>query len=291
VFPPRRVPLGGGRTLLIRPVAASDVAGLAELYARLDPEDRHRRFFSAFRPPRSFFEQIATAADRGGYGLVATVSGDGSADEVVGEAGYALLPNGDGELAITVADAWRGWLGPYLLDALIAAAAARGVPNLEADVLAVNGPMLAMAQARGSVTMSHPDWSVVRVVFGTAGTTPTWPRRHNRPRVLVEGAGGRWHGEEAVRAAGFDVLTCAGPTGRRRPCPALSGAPCPLAARADAVVISRPPEHSDWHALVDAHPHLHPGVPVCVETAGDVDAVGLVERLIDVGRLAAAPPR
>lgn len=52
---------------------------------------------------------------------------------IVGEASYELLPNGAGELAITVAADQRGWIGPYLLDAMVEAAAAGGVPNVEAD--------------------------------------------------------------------------------------------------------------------------------------------------------------
>ena len=54
--------------------------------------------------------------------------------QVAGLAGYALLANGNGELGITTAAAWRGWLGPYLLDLLVEVAHAEGVPNIEADV-------------------------------------------------------------------------------------------------------------------------------------------------------------
>jgi GNAT superfamily N-acetyltransferase len=69
------------------------------------------------------------AEDEGGYRLVAAVSGP--EDALVAEAGYAILPDGDGEFAFTVAPGWRGWrLGRYLLDAIVAAAAGRGVPNL-----------------------------------------------------------------------------------------------------------------------------------------------------------------
>jgi GNAT superfamily N-acetyltransferase len=62
----------------------------------------------------------------GRFGLVAAVSGP--EDALVAEAGYAILPDGDGEFALTVAPGCRGWrLGRYLLDAIVAAAAARGV--------------------------------------------------------------------------------------------------------------------------------------------------------------------
>ena len=44
---------------------------------------------------------------------------DGDDRTLVGEAGYTLLSDGDGELAITVDPEWRGWLGSWLLDALV----------------------------------------------------------------------------------------------------------------------------------------------------------------------------
>lgn len=59
-----------------------DIDGLAALCAGLDPDDCRRRFFSAFRPSRPFLERIVTVAERGGFGLVATVSRDGGDDEV-----------------------------------------------------------------------------------------------------------------------------------------------------------------------------------------------------------------
>ncbi|HEX6568735.1 MAG TPA: GNAT family N-acetyltransferase, partial [Acidimicrobiales bacterium] len=197
----RRVDLPDGRSLVVRPVAPGDVDGLAALYEGMSDEDRYRRFFSGFQPDRDFLERAVAVRERGGYGLVAVESAAGGAavPRIVGEASYELLPNGDGEMAMAVAGDWRGWLGPYLLDALIAAAAARGVPNLEADVLATNSPMLSLLRARGYATLQHDDWVSLRLMVGTAGHTPVWPRRAGRgsgpagPRVLVEAPGGRWH--------------------------------------------------------------------------------------------------
>jgi hypothetical protein len=271
-------------------VTPADVDGLAALYDGLSADDRYRRFFSSYRPPLDFFERLATVVDRGGYGVVATVdspSGEAAAhtgdaadgadgtrartQRIVGEASYELLPNGDGELAIAVAADQRGWLGPYLLDALVEAAAARGVPNLEADVLVTNRRMLALLRARGYATLGSNDWVTLRLMIGTAGHTPEWPAGggpvdpRRGPRVLVEAPGGRWHAGAEAEAAGLQVITCSGPRGERTRCPALAGRPCPLAAAADAVVVSNAPDDERWRALVDAHAELHPGVPVCVE--------------------------
>jgi ribosomal protein S18 acetylase RimI-like enzyme len=271
----RRAALPGGGELVVRRVAADDVDGLAALYAGLSEEDRYRRFFSYFAPERPFFERIAAVASRGGYGLVAVEvsrgAGGGDGDgRVVGEANYELLPNGDGELAMAVADDHRGWLGPYLLDALVEAAAARGVRNLEADVLVTNSRMLALLRSRGYATLPSDDWVTVRLIVGTGGRTPVWPERSKSggpagPRVLVEARGGRWHAGSEAAAAGLEVITCSGPRGPRSRCPVLAGRPCPLAGGADAVVVSHPPDEDEWNALVEGHTLLYPGVPVCVE--------------------------
>ena len=270
----RRVPLPGGGVLTVRPVATTDVDGLVALYDGLSDDDRYRRFFSGFRPPRSFFERLVNVGERGGFGLVATMGAGGDVAggaRIVGEASYELLPNGDGELAITVAADQRGWLGPYLLDALVEAAAARGVRNLEADVLVTNGRMLALLRSRGYATMGSNDWTTLRLVVGTAGRTPVWPAGRSatghtdRPKVLVEVASGRWHAAAEADAAGLQVIACSGPRGARPRCPVLAGRPCPLAAAADAIVVSNAPDDERWRALLEAHTDLHPGVPVCVE--------------------------
>lgn len=257
--------------MLIRPVTADDVEQLTTFFEELDEDERHRRFFGAYRPRRAFCEGLATVADRGGGGVVAALLDDhGDERRLVGEAGFTPLPNGDAEAAITVGGGWRGWLGPYLLDALAATAAACGVDNLEAEVLTTDHAMLAMLRSRGSVSMEHKGWSVVRLLIGTAGSTPSWPGPHDRPRVLVERPGGRWHAEQEARAAGLQVLTCPGPGGES--CPALDGEPCGLAAGADAILVAHPRDEESWQRLLASHASVHPGVPVCLEPARHPDA-------------------
>lgn len=294
-----RLPEGG--RLVVRLADDQDVEALAALYAELDAEASYRRFFSGFRPPPEFFERMAAVEDRGGAELVAVVHDDeADGGRLVGEAGFELLPNGNGELAITVDGSWRGWLGPYLLDALLEVAASRGVPNLEADVLLTNGPMLALLRSRGYAAVPTKDWSEVRALIGASTARPTWPAEHKGMRVLVEGAGGHWPGADAAAAAGLEVLGCSGPATRGARCPAVAGEPCPLVAGADVVVLAHPADTEEWHALRDAHPSVHPGVPICVELTrassqvhsgelaiepvAEADVVTIVQRLAATSR-------
>ena len=152
------VSLSGGRALTVRTVTSADIEGLDALFEGLSDEDRYRRFFGFSHPGRRFLEQMTQADEEGGYRLVAVVSG--AEDQLVAEAGYSMLPDGNGEFALTVAAGWRGWLGPYLLDALVAAAAARGVPNLQADILLENAQMLALVASRGYVTLARESCQV-----------------------------------------------------------------------------------------------------------------------------------
>jgi hypothetical protein len=262
--------LADRRTLAVRPTRRGDVDALLALHAALDADDRLRRFFSLYHPRRDFFEDMASVCERGGFGLVALVE-----DELVAEAAYELLPDGDGELSIVVARAWRGWLGPYLLELLRRGAAARGVRNLRADVLATNTPMVAMLTAHGAAHRHDDDWCVLHLVIGTAGA-PTWPPRRRRRRVIAEVPGGRWASGATAVKAGFDVLVCSGPRVAANRCPAIRGAPCPLVTDAD-IVVTRPPRDGSWDELLAAHAAVHAGTPV-VTPADDDELRDLLAR-------------
>lgn len=156
-----------GRALTVRTVTEADADGLDALFQGLSDDDRHHRFFSLRPPARAFVEQMTRAADEGGYRLVAVASG--AEDALVAEAGYAILPDGDGEFALTVASGWRGCrLGRYLLGAIVAAAAARGVPNMQADILLGNAPMLALVRDRGYITLHRDEFSDMRIAIDAA---------------------------------------------------------------------------------------------------------------------------
>jgi len=304
-FAPLEVALPDGRRLRVRRLTGDDVAAVHALYEGLDLEDRRLRFLSTFHPPRSFVARwlaperglvlgafVSTPSD-GPDGTDAP-NGPGPAGErLVAEAGYALLPNGNGELGITTAGDWRGWLGPFLLDVLAAAAHRAGVPNLEADVRLDNRPMLGLIRHRGAAVVTQPAWGEVRLVMGTAGHAPGWsPRRApGRVRVLVESPAGRWTPAAGDRAAPPDdatveVIGCAGPHGRPGGrCPLLDGGHCPLVEGADAVVVVTPADGDpSFEALAARHEGDADGPPT--QRCGTAAAVAETIR-----RLVAQRPR
>jgi hypothetical protein len=174
---------------------------------------------------------------------------------VIADSGYVRLDDGDGdaELDLTVAPEARGWLGGYLLDRLVDLAAADGIRNLRADVLVDNGAMLALVHHRRYANRGHDDHTVAHLVIAVSAETPTWPPRHNRPRILVEGGGLGWIPDGLARSLNVDVLQCPGPRpGPRSRCPVLEGRACPLAAGADAVVCAVGPDRARAQ-LLDAH--------------------------------------
>jgi hypothetical protein len=279
---PEDIELAGGARMEVRPTDADDAERICSLYETLSVGDRHRRFFSAFKPRLEWCREWADVASRGGFGVIAIVRRDGAPDEVAGEAGYAMRSDGDGDLAVTISPTWRGWLGPYLLDVLVRHAAGVGLRSLQADVLLDNGPMLSLLKRRDPVAMGH-DAGVVRLSIGTTGSGPAWPPADRRPRVLVEVAGRRWSGEQAAEAAGLVTAMCAGADGRgQHGCPVLQGGRCALADGADAIIVLLDPDDERSEQLVRAHREHSPGTPVLVRHRTGANTPDHVAGCVDV---------
>jgi hypothetical protein len=278
---PSTVRLADGRTVVVRDADPADVPGLLALFGRLTPDDRYRRFFSGFRPDDDFVRALVTRAPTEGRLLVAEVTGP-AGSEIVAEAEFARLPDGDGELAVTVDRDWRGWLGPFLLDVLLQVADAADIPNLRAEVLAQNRPMLALLRARGAAVAESGDPCVTAVVIGAHGAAPSWAPGSAHPRVLLEAAGGRWQLTKKLGEAGVPVLRCPGPAARPAnvPCPLLEGGRCPLADGADVIVHALGRDDPRSAAVLDAHRGTGRHV-VEVDPTGADDVDDLVAEIVD----------
>lgn len=166
---------------MVRPTSRDDASALGALYDRLSDADLYHRFFSVTHPGERFLASWCDVGARGGWGLLAEVHDPRHPTErqVVAEAGYVPDLGGEAELAICVDPHWRGWLGPFLLDAVLRAAADRGVDHVWADVLRENRPMVALARARGAEVVAQADPTEVRLRIPTG--TRRRPVRRPRP--------------------------------------------------------------------------------------------------------------
>ena len=163
----RPLALNDGAALRLRPIRPDDEPRLVELFHRLSPRTVYQRFFRAYdRLPDHWYHHFAHVDYRTRLALVAEQQ----------EAGGPLLHavaryepgavDGATEIAIVVEDAWqhRG-LGTLLLDALLAAAEARGRRHFTADVLADNRPMLRILSRLAHIRRRDLEAGVLTIEF------------------------------------------------------------------------------------------------------------------------------
>jgi len=275
------IDLGERGTLTVRHACGGDELELGALYDRLEPADLMTRFFTAGRPGRHFLEGWVSVAARGGLCLLVGLE-NSEGRRVVAEAGFAPLIDGDVELGITVDPEHRGWVGPWLLDQLLAHASAAGIDNMQALVKTRNRPMLDLIKHRGCAWFDETDWETTRVTMATSGHTPSWPPEAKSPRVLVESPRSRPDVARRVRQGSGTTLICTGFDQAGSHCPLHEGEPCPLIAGADVVVLDGQPwpldpdaHHPDTsrsnvlkQTILDVHPDAHVVAVEIATTAG-----------------------
>lgn len=155
--------LADGRMVTIRPIRADDEPAERQFFDHLSGETRQLRFmkFASVLNEKliHFFTQIDY--DRH-MAFVCEYQG-----AVVGEARYLANPDGRScEFGVVIADDWHGsGIATLLVEALIAAATARGFETIEGLVLRRNAVMLAFARDLGfELAPEAREPAVVRVV-------------------------------------------------------------------------------------------------------------------------------
>jgi acetyltransferase len=163
----RPVELADGATLRLRPVRPDDEPRLVELFHRLSPRSVYQRFFRMYdRLPDDWYRHFANVDYRTRLALVAEGETDGGPVlRALGQFEPGIV-SGTTEVAVVVEDAWqhRG-LGGLLLDAVLAAAEARGLRCFTADVLADNKPMLRVLSRLADIQRRELDHGVLAVEF------------------------------------------------------------------------------------------------------------------------------
>lgn len=154
----RRALLADGAVVTVRELGPADRADVARLHRDLPLDDHYLRFFTGSRPAAELVADtvlsgasVAVGAHRGG--------------RLVGVAHYVRgAPGTAPEVAVVVThDAQHRGVASLLLEHLVDRAREDGVAALVADVLAVNGDMLAVLRDCGLPVHTERDGEVCRV--------------------------------------------------------------------------------------------------------------------------------
>lgn len=140
----REIALRDGARLRLRPIRPDDQDRLIAFYDRLSRHTAYQRFFAVMkRLPPDWAHLLANVDYERRLALLAE-HGSPEDPEPVGVARYEPTDQADiAEIAFVIQDGWQNrGLGTLMLDALLAAAEARGIRRFRAYVLASNARMI-----------------------------------------------------------------------------------------------------------------------------------------------------
>lgn len=140
----REITLRDGSRLRLRPIRPEDQDRLSAFYDGLSRQSAYQRFFAVMkRLPPDWAHFLANVDYERRLALIAE-HGPPEARELIGVARYEQTDRVDtAEIAFVIQDGWQNrGLGTLMLDALLAAAEARGIRRFRAYVLAGNMRMI-----------------------------------------------------------------------------------------------------------------------------------------------------
>ena len=156
--------LPDGSRVTVRPACPGD-AGHIQAYVRgLSPSSRYDRFLAPMNElSPAELARIGVSGETQGTLIAETKVG--GVRIMIGEARYAASNGATFEIALSVADAWRGrGLGTLLMDQLECRARNLAVTTLVGDVLRSNAAMRTLARRSGFDTGVPADARLVRIV-------------------------------------------------------------------------------------------------------------------------------
>jgi acetyltransferase len=166
------IPLGDGRTLLLRPIRPEDEPSLQSAFAKLTPDEVRLRFFV----PMSTLSHVTAARftqidyDRE-MALILTDPGIAGRTEIYGVVRIIADPDNErAEYAIIVHHDMTGMgLGVLLMRRILDYAEHRGIREIYGDVLQDNRTMLKLCEVLGFKTSRSPgELDIVRVTLRLA---------------------------------------------------------------------------------------------------------------------------
>ena len=194
--------LRDGRRVTVRPILPQDAQPSQQFVRALSQRSRHRRFHAAVNELTPAMLERLTRVDHVRHLALVAERVEQHGTVLVGEARFVCADDPRrAEFAIAVADDWQGLgMGRRLLEALLHAAAARGVRHLAGDVMRDNRPMLALAVRLGFSFGSPPaEPGLVRVTIDPLAACADSDRTADqaapggrpRPTGFATGAAGR----------------------------------------------------------------------------------------------------
>ena len=164
-----KIPLGDGRTLLLRPIRPEDEPSLQAAFANMTAEEIRLRFLV---PVKTLTHVAAVRFTQIDYdremGLILTEPGIPGRTEIYGVVNIIADPDNErAEYAIIVRhDMTALGLGTFLMRRIIDYARARGIGEIYGDVLHENRPMLRLCRALGfTETRVTDEPTLVRVAL------------------------------------------------------------------------------------------------------------------------------
>jgi len=157
--------LRDGTRVHLRPVRPDDQDRLVAFYDRLSQYTAYQRFFAFMQRLPPDWARLFANVDY--VRRLALLAEHGTMPELVGVARYEPTDQPDtAEVAFVIQDHWQNrGLGTLMLDALLAAAAARGIRRFRAYVLASNGRMVDLLNRFTDVRDRRIQDGVVELVF------------------------------------------------------------------------------------------------------------------------------
>jgi RimJ/RimL family protein N-acetyltransferase len=150
--------LRDGSQVLVRAICRYDAAKERAFIEGLSPQSRRFRFLGSISSPSEALIKQLTELDPSKEVALIALTTDETSPQEVGVARFSIQPDGDAEVAVTVADAWQGkGLATLLMHRLIAAARERGVHRLYSTDAGSNHAMRDLAAHLGFTCAPDPE--------------------------------------------------------------------------------------------------------------------------------------
>jgi GNAT superfamily N-acetyltransferase len=166
-----RVVLRDGSSVVIGPLAAGDEAAITSWFAGLAAETRYARFFAFLKQLDPRTQSELARMDHYDHEAIAAVAPDAA---TVGIARYIRIGTSrSAEVAVAVADAWRGrGIASMLLERVAARARAAGIEQFIAICLATNHTVIRLLSRLGPTTVGPSDAGLVELQIDLTSTRP-----------------------------------------------------------------------------------------------------------------------